>query len=126
MAQPLFDYHGEWTEAALDALPEDGNRYEVIDGALHVSPAPGPRHQIRGDRWRKVKNQIANRVSSSVSQPSAQLIAVIAVTAREEHKHSDRRNRDDYDRRRDSCAREPDHSALVTVRAELEPCLRVG
>ncbi|MEZ4240347.1 MAG: Uma2 family endonuclease [Myxococcota bacterium] len=26
-------------------LPDDGRRYEIIDGALHVSPAPRPRHQ---------------------------------------------------------------------------------
>jgi Uma2 family endonuclease len=27
------------------ALPDDGKRYEVLDGALVVSPAPVPRHQ---------------------------------------------------------------------------------
>ena len=26
-------------------LPDDGNRYEVIDGALYMAPAPHPRHQ---------------------------------------------------------------------------------
>lgn len=34
-----------WTTADRDALPEDGNRYEVIDGALFVTPAPTWRHQ---------------------------------------------------------------------------------
>ena len=24
----------------LDALPDDGQRYEIIDGVLHVTPAP--------------------------------------------------------------------------------------
>ncbi len=38
--------HGRpFTVADLDALPDDGNRYELIDGALVVSPAPVPRHQ---------------------------------------------------------------------------------
>ena len=26
-------------------LPDDGNRYEVIDGVLYMAPAPHPRHQ---------------------------------------------------------------------------------
>ena len=30
----------------LDALPDDGQRYEVIDGVLHVTPAPGLPHQL--------------------------------------------------------------------------------
>ncbi len=34
-----------WTVEMLDALPDDGNRYEVIDGVLFVTPAPIPVHQ---------------------------------------------------------------------------------
>lgn len=33
------------TRADLDALPEDGLRHELIDGALVMTPAPGFRHQ---------------------------------------------------------------------------------
>jgi Uma2 family endonuclease len=33
------------TIADLDAMPEDGNRYEVIEGELFVSCAPSLRHQ---------------------------------------------------------------------------------
>ena len=29
-----------WLAADLANLPDDGNRYEVIDGELHVTPAP--------------------------------------------------------------------------------------
>ncbi len=35
----------EWTVDMLDALPDDGKRYEVIDGALFVTPAPLDVHQ---------------------------------------------------------------------------------
>lgn len=29
----------QWTFADLEDLPEDGNRYEIIDGELFVTPA---------------------------------------------------------------------------------------
>ena len=34
-----------WSVDDVDALPDDGLRYELVDGSLLVSPAPGPRHQ---------------------------------------------------------------------------------
>ena len=34
-----------WTVADLDDLPDDGIRYEVIDGDLFVTPAPSFAHQ---------------------------------------------------------------------------------
>ena len=37
--------HDDWTVAKLHALPDDGNRYEIIDGALYVTPSPGTPHQ---------------------------------------------------------------------------------
>jgi len=44
MAMPAT--HAEWTVEMLDALPDDGQRYELIDGELFVSPAPGETHQL--------------------------------------------------------------------------------
>ena len=39
--------HGRpFTVDDLEGMPDDGNRYELIDGMLHVSPSPVPRHQI--------------------------------------------------------------------------------
>jgi Uma2 family endonuclease len=35
----------EWTVDMLDALPDDGQRYEIIDGVLFVTPAPSDVHQ---------------------------------------------------------------------------------
>ena len=39
---------GYWTVDDVHALPDDGNRYEVIDGELFVTPAPRWRHQEAG------------------------------------------------------------------------------
>mgnify|MGYP000375871784 CR=1 FL=1 len=35
----------DWTVAELQSLPNDGNRYEIIDGVLYVTPAPRLVHQ---------------------------------------------------------------------------------
>lgn len=43
MSMPLADRI--WTVEAVHALPDDGNRYEVIDGELFVTPAPSWTHQ---------------------------------------------------------------------------------
>jgi Uma2 family endonuclease len=37
---------GEWTYEDYLRLPDDGNRYEVIRGALYVMPPPVPEHQF--------------------------------------------------------------------------------
>ncbi len=34
-----------WTAEMVRALPEDGKRYEVVDGRLLVTPSPRPLHQ---------------------------------------------------------------------------------
>ena len=36
---------GEWTYREYAALPDDGNRYEVICGVLYMAPAPSTWHQ---------------------------------------------------------------------------------
>jgi Uma2 family endonuclease len=37
---------GEWTVDDLDRLPDDGLRYELVDGVLLVSPSPLVPHQV--------------------------------------------------------------------------------
>ena len=44
MGMPAHETY--WTLEMVRALPDDGNRYEVVDGVLLVSPAPSLRHQI--------------------------------------------------------------------------------
>ncbi|MDQ2888334.1 MAG: Uma2 family endonuclease [Chloroflexota bacterium] len=36
---------GNWTYDLYAALPDDGKRYEVVDGVLYMSPSPGDFHQ---------------------------------------------------------------------------------
>ena len=36
---------GCWTYEDYAALPDDGNRYEVIDGVLYMTTAPSDFHQ---------------------------------------------------------------------------------
>ena len=40
---PMLKRH--WTVDDLADLPDDGQRYEVIDGELFVTPSPSARHQ---------------------------------------------------------------------------------
>ena len=48
MGMPLS--HTEWTADMLNDLPDDGNRYEVIDGELFVTPAANLMHQVAASR----------------------------------------------------------------------------
>ena len=46
MAMPrITPAQGEWTVDDMWALPDDGQRYEVIDGVLYVTPSPNFDHQ---------------------------------------------------------------------------------
>jgi Uma2 family endonuclease len=38
---------GLWTEPDLHLFPQDGHRYEIVDGSLHVTPPPpGPHESV--------------------------------------------------------------------------------
>ena len=41
---------GPWTEPDLHLFPQDGHRYEIVDGCLHVAPPPAESHEavVRG------------------------------------------------------------------------------
>ena len=42
---PMSDRVAHWTLAELHRLPDDGNRYELVRGALFVTPPPSWEHQ---------------------------------------------------------------------------------
>lgn len=46
MVMPAASPPVRWNRAMLESLPEDGQRHEIIDGVHHVTPAPGPPHQV--------------------------------------------------------------------------------
>ncbi len=50
---------GAWTIADWEQLPEDGNRYELIDGVLYVTSAPSTHHQwVNGRLYRLLSEYI--------------------------------------------------------------------
>ena len=55
----------------LDAMPEDGNRYEVIEGELFVSRAPGLPHQrVFGNLFTAFRNYLAgNPIGEIIATP---------------------------------------------------------
>lgn len=46
VTRPIRKAAGEWTYEDLVQLPEDGGRYEIIDGELYEMTAPNPDHAI--------------------------------------------------------------------------------
>ena len=52
----------DWTVDLLDALPDDGQRYEIIDGELFVTPGPGEPHQdIMGELNARLREYLRGR-----------------------------------------------------------------
>ena len=75
MAQRAFPL--AWTVDDLDLLPDDGNRYEIIDGALFVTPAPIYVHQ-------RAQMQLISRLLDYIEALDLELLAApTAVRASE-------------------------------------------
>jgi Uma2 family endonuclease len=51
-----------YTVADLDRFPDDGNRYELLNGMLLVTPAPSAAHQI-------ITNRVQNKLTNAVGVP---------------------------------------------------------
>ena len=61
-----------YTVADLDRFPEDGNRYELLDGVLLVTPAPGAMHQLLAVRLTTVlQNAVGTAGHAFVFGPGA-------------------------------------------------------
>ncbi len=58
----LHSAEANWDRERWDELPDDGNRYEIIDGVLYMSTAPSLFHQwISGQIQRLLYRQIDER-----------------------------------------------------------------
>ena len=70
MATP-GDVHRPYTVADLETMPDDGRRYELIDGELLVSPAPGWPHQEAVYALHRVLRDACSRELRVVGAPFA-------------------------------------------------------
>jgi Uma2 family endonuclease len=61
MAAPIY-----YTADMVRALPDDGNRYEVVYGELLVTPAPRPWHQILVHRLSLAIGNYLDRESGAI------------------------------------------------------------
>jgi Uma2 family endonuclease len=70
MPQPVA--HDGWTVEMLDDLPDDGQKYEIIDGELFVTPAPSDVHQlVVGALYRRLYEYTRpSRVARTLHSPS--------------------------------------------------------
>jgi Uma2 family endonuclease len=62
--------HGRpFTVDDLEGMPDDGNRYELIDGMLIVSPAPVPWHQlVLGELFYVLRMSSSSRTTVATSR----------------------------------------------------------
>jgi Uma2 family endonuclease len=64
---PYEDHIGPWTIPDLMALPENGIRYEVVDGALIVNPPPSLTHQGASFQLHTLLRAAARAAGASVT-----------------------------------------------------------
>src|ERR1700730_9031579 len=64
-----------FTVADLDLMPDDGRRYELVDGVLLVSPRPVLGHQLVVFELAAVLNQAGPENLVAVPEPAMQLAA---------------------------------------------------
>lgn len=62
-----------FTVAELDRMPDDGHRYELLDGALLVSPRPTPVHQYVAGRLYSLLDRVCPKGLCVIIEPALQL-----------------------------------------------------
>jgi Uma2 family endonuclease len=62
-----------FTVAELDRMPDDGRRYELLDGVLVVSPRPTTVHQAVAGRLHAILSRICPEGLLAVPEPALQL-----------------------------------------------------
>jgi Uma2 family endonuclease len=69
-----------WTVEMLHGLPEDGNRYEVIEGELYVTPSPTRGHE-------RVAKRLGQLLDAYVAKAglAAEVFAIDADIRRDKH-----------------------------------------
>jgi Uma2 family endonuclease len=72
MGMPAVDLTRRWTREEVLALPDDGNRYELVDGDLLVTPSPVRLHQrASGELYSVVKGYVrAHRLGEVLYSPA--------------------------------------------------------
>jgi Uma2 family endonuclease len=62
-------------------LPDDGNRYEILDGELHVTPPPATRHQIASINLATILHVFVrkNRIGQVLEAPTGVILAETTI-----------------------------------------------
>jgi Uma2 family endonuclease len=72
MAVVIDTSHKHWTAADLHEIPDDRNRYEIVDGELFVTPAPSFVHQRLSVHFFRVVDAFlqAHRIGEVIYAPA--------------------------------------------------------
>ena len=72
MVMAAHAHRTDWTVDELDALEDDGKRYEIIDGELFVTPAPIDTHQVVvGELYARLRAYVrAEKLGTAMTSPA--------------------------------------------------------